>query len=103
MPLGARESSWARTQGEVNAGLHWRARGRSSSEDSQRQPGVWGIWGQLSKRLTPNPHAPGGARIELGKDAGRSQCWSALARPRTKLQRRFAASAGGVGNLSPTV
>ena len=43
VPAGAREPSWARTQGIAHAGLHGRARGRRSSEGSQRPPWVRGF------------------------------------------------------------
>src|SRR2546426_5387642 len=45
----------------------------------------------------PNPRAPGAAKIELAKDAGRSSGMNAWTSPRTHVQRRFAAESRGAG------
>src|SRR5206468_9436775 len=43
------------------------------------------------------PRARGGAKTELAKDAGRDRCMNASTRPRTQVQRWFAASSAGAG------
>jgi hypothetical protein len=86
----AREPSWARTQGEAHAGGHGQARGRRSSEGSQRPRGC----GELGiNRLAPSG-SPARARPPR-------RIASHPPAPRARYRARLRASRGCFASGSP--
>src|SRR3954468_17123240 len=64
-----------------------------NSSRSSRYSSAWRrfITGWLSR----GPRARGGAKVELGKDAGRRSCPQGMGEPEDAVQRRLAASSAG--------